>query len=157
MANTISTNVKLTIQKPLAEVFAAALTPAPFFVAKASGPLEKGKTVIWQFPEFPMEIPIAVKDVVPNTLVRFEWGPKPDAQTICEFAFGKPQDFNPEAKSAVESTTISITESGWPDDEKGREASRGNTMGWTHMACSLKAYLEHGVNLRNGAFLHMKF
>ncbi len=45
----------------------------------------------------------------------------------------------------------------WPDNEKGREGSYGNTMGWTHMPCSLKAWLEHGVNLRDGAFLHCKF
>ncbi len=53
--------------------------------------------------------------------------------------------------------TISITESGWPDNAKGRKAAIGNTMGWTHMACSLKAYLEYGVNLRKGAFHHYKF
>ena len=32
----------------------------------------------------------------------------------------------------------------------GEETSYGNAGGWMHMMCSLKAYLEYGINLRAG-------
>jgi len=51
-------------------------------------------------------------------------------------------------------TTVYVTESGWPEAES--EASYRNCMGWMHMICSLKAYLEYGVNLRKDAFIHMQ-
>ena len=32
------------------------------------------------------------------------------------------------------------------------KASYGNCQGWMQMLCALKAYLEHGINLREGMF-----
>jgi uncharacterized protein YndB with AHSA1/START domain len=49
-------------------------------------------------------------------------------------------------------TLVTITESGWKDTPKGRESSYGNCGGWTQMLCSLKAWLEYGINLRKGAY-----
>ena len=157
MERTISTQIQLTILKPVEEVFNAAAQPVPFFVQETSGPLVEGKTIEWKFPEFPMVIPVRVRKVEPYKLIRFEWDSSFGKPNTCEFAFGRPQDENPGAKPAGPATTLSIRESGWPDDAKGQEAARRNTMGWMHMACALKAYLEYGVNLRQGSFLHMKF
>ncbi len=53
---------------------------------------------------------------------------------------------------SADETLVSIVESGWWDTEKGREDSYLNCYGWTHLACCLKAYLEHGINLRAGSF-----
>jgi hypothetical protein len=50
------------------------------------------------------------------------------------------------------STMVSITESGWKQDEKGLESSYGNCSGWAHMSCCLKAFVEYGINLRKGSF-----
>jgi uncharacterized protein YndB with AHSA1/START domain len=152
----ISTQIQLTILKPVQNVFAAAALPIPFFVAKASGPLKQGQTIHWTFPEFSTAIPIKVLKVVPNRLIRFQWQGL-NGQNTCEFTFAKPTTHNPKAKVKGNAVTLSIRESGWPDTEKGRKMAQGNTMGWTHMACALKAYLEYGVNLRKGAFLHYKF
>jgi len=156
MVPKISTRIQLTILKPVKTVFAAALKPIPFFVAQATAPLKEGKTIQWTFPEFSTPIDIKVLKVIPNRLIRFQWGGLIGLNT-CEFAFASPKTHNPKAKVKGSAVTLTITESGWPDNKKGRKAANGNTMGWTHMACSLKAYLEYGVNLRKGAFPHYKF
>src|SRR4051812_8204176 len=145
----ITVNVELSIRKPLKKVFEAVLIPAPFFIKKASAPMKEKTEVTWEFPEFAGGFSVRVRKVVPGKLIRFEWPRgKGSEMNAVEFRF-KP--FSPSV------TTVFISESGWPEGKKGREASLRNCMGWTHMACSLKAYLEYGVNLRKDAFVHMKF
>ena len=145
----ITVKVEISIGKPIKGVFEAVLNPVPYFVNKTSGSLKEGAEVIWEFAELPKGFPIRVRKVVPNTLIQFEWprGAGKEMNTV-ELNL-KP--FNEHV------TTIFISESGWPDTEQWREASYRNCMGWMHMACSLKAYLEHGINLRKGSFVHMKF
>jgi hypothetical protein len=36
--------------------------------------------------------------------------------------------------------------------EGGLRASYGNCQGWTQMLCALKAWLEFGINLREGMY-----
>jgi uncharacterized protein YndB with AHSA1/START domain len=146
---TITVKVELSISKPLGPVFEAVLKPAPFFIKKASGPMKEGAKIDWEFEEVPQGFSIQVRKIVPNELIRFEW-PRGEGGEMNRVEFS----FKP---FSSEVTTVYISESGWPEDEKGREASYRNCMGWTHMACSLKAYLEYGVNLRKGSFVHMKF
>jgi uncharacterized protein YndB with AHSA1/START domain len=45
-------------------------------------------------------------------------------------------------------TMLSISELGWIDSEGGISGPYDNCEGWTHMATCLKAYLEHGIDLR---------
>ena len=49
-------------------------------------------------------------------------------------------------------TRVSISESGWRDNAKAQKASYGNCEGWTGMLCAMKAYVEHGINLRDGFY-----
>ena len=49
-------------------------------------------------------------------------------------------------------TLVEIAEEGWRQTEGALQASYGNCQGWSQMLCALKAWLEHGVNLREGAF-----
>lgn len=146
---TITVKVELSIGKSVTEVFKAVLNPVPYFVRKTSGPIKTGAEVLWEFAELANPFPIYVHSVVPNKLIQFKWprGQGTDRNWV-EF------NFKPFSESV---TTVFISESGWPDIEKWREPSYRNCMGWTHMACSLKAYLEHGINLRTGSFVHMKF
>src|SRR4051812_3770278 len=69
--------VQTKIQKPVAEVFDAVHNPSKiaqyFATAGASAPLDPGTTVIWQFADFPGEVPVRVKEVVTNQLIAFEW------------------------------------------------------------------------------------
>jgi uncharacterized protein YndB with AHSA1/START domain len=45
-------------------------------------------------------------------------------------------------------TKMSISEQGWKTDTEGLQGSHDNCSGWTHMAMCLKAWLEHGIDLR---------
>ena len=145
----ISVKTEISVAKPVKDVFEAVLTPIPYFIRKTSGPIQAGAEVRWEFEEVPKEFSIRVLKVVPNKLIQFEW-PRGEGKEMNLVEF----KFNPFREKV---TTVFISESGWPEDEKGRKASYRNCMGWTHMACSLKAYLEYGINLRKGSFVHMKF
>lgn len=143
--------VHIKIQKPVSEVFDAVYNPKKlssyFTTGGASGPLDEGKTVTWDFADFPGAFPVHVKQVIPNQLIVLEWqaagSEKDPYNTKVEMRF-EPLENN--------STMVSITESGWKQDEKGLESSYGNCFGWTHMSCCLKAFLEYGINLRKGSF-----
>ena len=45
-------------------------------------------------------------------------------------------------------TMLAISESGWKTDADGLKGSHDNCSGWTHMAMCLKAWIEHGIDLR---------
>ena len=49
-------------------------------------------------------------------------------------------------------TLVEIAEEGWREDQSALEASYGNCQGWSQMLCALKAWLEHGLNLRAGMY-----
>ena len=146
---TITVKVELSIGKPIKKVFAAVLNPVPFFLKKASGPMKTGEEIVWEFAELPKGFSIHVCKVVPNKMIQFEW-PRGQGKemNVVEFSF---KSFN------KNTTTVFISETGWPQTEKCRQMSYRNCQGWMHMACSLKAYLEYGINLRKGSFIHMKF
>lgn len=139
--------VQAKIQKPVSEVFDGVYNPKKlngYFTKTASGPMEEGSTVMWEFPEFPGEFPVLVKKVVPNELIVFEWKAQDgDYNTHVEIAF-EPLDPN--------STLVKITESGWKENQKGLDSSYSNCQGWMNMASCLKAFLEYGINLRKGFF-----
>ncbi len=147
--DTITVNVELSIGKPAKEVFEAVLNPVPYFIKKASGPMKEDVKVVWEFEELPKGFPIHVRRIIPNTLIQFEW-PRGEAPEMNSVEF----NFEPFSKTI---TTVFISESGWPGTDTWRKASYRNCQGWMHMACSLKAYLEYGINLRKGSFVHMKF
>ena len=144
--------VKFTVNskvgKPIAEVFDAVYNPDTlrryFTTGGASAPLDEGKTVKWEFADHPGAFDIWVKQVVPGKLIVFEWPAEEGGyNTRVEIAF--------EAVDA-KTTLVRITESGWKDTPKGRKSSYNNCQGWTQMLCCLKAWVEHGINLREGAY-----
>jgi uncharacterized protein YndB with AHSA1/START domain len=49
-------------------------------------------------------------------------------------------------------TLVEIEERGWRETKAGLQASYGNCMGWSQMLAALKAWKEHGINLREGAY-----
>ncbi|TIL81636.1 MAG: ATPase, partial [Mesorhizobium sp.] len=49
-------------------------------------------------------------------------------------------------------TFVTIAESGWREDEAGHESSYGNCEGWSQMLACMKAYVEYGINLREGFY-----
>lgn len=143
--------VQAKINKPRHDVFDAVYNPkqlsAYFTTAGASGPLVEGSTVIWQFADYPGEILVKVTKVTPDERIVFTWAADDSEagryQTVVEMTF--------EALTPT-STLVKISESGWRETPKGLKASYSNCHGWTQMTCCLKAYLEHGINLRDGFY-----
>jgi len=137
--------VQLKIRKPAAEVFDAVVNPerlSRYFVQAASGPLAEGATVKWRFAEVPGEHDVVVRQVVKDERIVFESSAQSgDYATRVEMVF-TPLDH--------QNTMVQISESGFREDPAGIEESYGNAGGWMHMMCSLKAYLEYGINLRAG-------
>lgn len=139
--------VQLKIRKPVAEVFDAVIDPTKitgYFVSQASGPLAAGSAVVWKFPEFDMLIDVAVREVVRNERVVFEWaaaGSDGAYNTTVTIAF-VPLD--------ADNTMVQISEAGWRGGEASSPFSHGNAGGWMFFIAALKAYLEYGINLRAG-------
>lgn len=140
------------IQKPVEQVFDAIYNPNKitqyFATESASAPLNEGTTVIWRFADYPGNVPVSVKKVVPNELIVLEWETMEggyDTQVVMKF----------ESLSAEE-TLVSISEGNWKENQKGLDSSYGNCYGWMQMACCLKAYLQYGINLREGFFHNPK-
>ena len=49
-------------------------------------------------------------------------------------------------------TFVTIAEEGWRETETGRKRSYINCEGWSQMLACMKAYVEHGINLRDGYY-----
>ena len=141
--------VHTKIQKPVAEVFDAVRNPDHlsryFTTGGASAPLSEGTKVIWRFADYPGDVEVEVRKVVPNELIVFEWaaGEGADYNTRTEMKF---EQVDPE------STLVSITEGTWKETQEDLAKSYGNCQGWSQMSSALKAYLEYGINLRKGAY-----
>jgi uncharacterized protein YndB with AHSA1/START domain len=140
--------VQTKIQRPLSEVFDGVYNPDKitryFATESASGPLDEGAKVIWRFADYPGDVPLVVKKVIPNQLIAFEWASGEGGyNTQVELTF-EPID--------AQSTLVTITEGTWHETQKGLDSSYGNCYGWMNMSCCLKAFLEYGINLRKGFF-----
>ncbi len=141
------------IAKPVAEVFEAVVDPAKlsryFTTGGAKGRMETGATVMWSFHDFPGEFPVRIVDVVQNEKVVFQWeaneGPEagPPYDTTVTMQFEPLEDGR---------TLVTIAEEGWRETPAGLKASYGNCEGWMQALCAMKAWLEHGINLREGMF-----
>ncbi len=136
------------IQRPVRQVFDAVYNPKKltkyFTTRSASGPMDAGTTVMWDFADFPGAFPVHIKKTVRNKQIVFEW---------------KAQDGNYNTRVQMDfqslgprNTKVLVSESGWKKTPKGQASSYGNCMGWMHMITCLKAYLEYGITLRKGAF-----
>jgi uncharacterized protein YndB with AHSA1/START domain len=136
--------VSLKIRKPVAEVYDAVVDSkklSGYFVETSTAPLIQGTTVKWKFAEVPDAFDVIVREAVPNERVVLEWAGGHTYNTAVEMDF-KPIDEG--------NTTLQISEGGWRLEKDEIQLPCGNAGGWMHMLCSLKAYLEYGVNLRAG-------
>ena len=148
---TLAFQVSGRIDRPVHEVFEAVADPdqlSQYFTTNgAKGRLETGATVLWDFADFPGAFPVRVVDVEPDRRIVLRWdGPDEGDgayETTVKIEFEGLEDGR---------TLVSITEDGWRDTDAGRKASYGNCEGWTEMLCAMKAWLEHGINLRDGFY-----
>ena len=136
------------IGRPVAEVFDAVVNPkklSGYFttLGGASAPLVAGATVTWWG-----QVPVEVDEVVENRRIVLRWDGsgedvKPPYKTLIEMEFEPLDDGG---------TFVKIAESGWREDEAGRKQSYGNCEGWAMMLSAMKAYVEYGINLREGFY-----
>lgn len=143
--------VQMKIQKSISTVFDAVYNPdklsAYFTTGGASAPMREGAEVEWLFADNPEEppigFPISVLKTIPNKMILFRWEGAKGRYTEVEMNF---------EKTEPEETRVEISETGWRDDQSDLERSYLNCQGWTQMLCSLKAYVEYGINIREGAY-----
>jgi len=143
-------SVFIIVNRPRNEVFEAVADPAQlsayFTTGGAEGRIEAGKTVTWDFHDFPGAFPVEVKDVVPDERIVLEWkANEPGA----DYNVTVTMTFTPVEEGR---TKVEIAESGWHDTQAARKASYGNCMGWAQMLAALKMWAEHKINLREGAY-----
>lgn len=140
--------VQTRIMRPVADVFDAVMSSEKmkqYFVDGASEDLNEGATVTWRWNHYG-ENPVVVRKVVHNerielTLDSREWDKTTDEayDVLVVFEFEALDDGG---------TLLSISEEGWKTDADGLKGSHDNCGGWTRMAMCLKAWIEHGINLR---------
>jgi uncharacterized protein YndB with AHSA1/START domain len=140
--------VQAKIKKPINEVFDAVYNPKKlkeyFTTGGASGPLDDGKEVIWDFHDFPGAFPVQVKQTIMNEKIVLEWANSEGNSTRVEMGFEALDKY---------STLVTIKESGWKDQiQKSLDESYSHCMGWMQMLCCLKVYTEDGKNLREFFF-----
>ncbi|WP_142846125.1 SRPBCC domain-containing protein [Telmatospirillum sp. J64-1] len=136
------------IGRPVDEVFAAIAEPkklSSYFttVGGASAPLVKGTDVLWWG-----ETVVSVQDVVVNERIVLSWNGGTSEQgqpysTRVEITFTSLEDGG---------TLVTIAESGWEETAAGQRSAFTNCEGWTQMLCSMKGWLEYGINLREGYY-----
>ena len=143
-------NVFIIVNRPRHDVFEAVADPKQlssyFTTGGASARPEQGQTVMWDFADFPGAFPVQVTEVVSDEKIAFDWKanePGADYQIEVTFRF-----------TDVEAgrTKVEVEEAGWRSTDVAVKASYGNCMGWSQMLCALKAWVEHGINLREGAY-----
>jgi uncharacterized protein YndB with AHSA1/START domain len=157
--------VAARIARPVHEVFEAVADPAQlsgyFTTGGAEGRLETGATVTWDFHDYPGAFPVEVVEVVPDEKIVLKWdaaeGEPPNVadSNRPEMATAKYKTKVTMKFSALDDgarTLIEIAEEGWHENQGALDASYGNCQGWSQMLCALKAWLEHGINIREGMY-----
>ncbi|WP_332641580.1 SRPBCC domain-containing protein [Brevundimonas sp.] len=152
--------VSTRIARPVHEVFEAVADPAElsayFTTGGAVGRLETGAMVQWAFAEFPETFPVEVVEVVQNDRIVLRWAASEGASEVGDPAVDAgylttvTMTFQPLDDGAR--TLVRIAEDGWRQTPAGLRASYGNCMGWSQMLSALKAHVEYGINLRDGAY-----
>jgi uncharacterized protein YndB with AHSA1/START domain len=142
--------VFIFVNRPRHEVFEAVADPkelsAYFTTGGASGRLATGATVSWDFHDFPGAFPVQVTHVIEGERIVLKWkanDPGADYQVEVTMRF---------SSVGEDRTKVEVEERGWRDTEVAIKASYGNCMGWAQMLAALKMWVEHRINLREGAY-----
>lgn len=146
----LSFTVSGYVARPPAEVYEAVADPAQlsryFTTGGARGRLDAGTEVIWEFADAPGNFPVTVVEADPPRRLVIRWEGRasigPDTTTTIEF----------EPVDGGARTLVTISESAWQVSTEGAQSAFGNNAGWTGFLAALKAWIEHGINLRDGFY-----
>lgn len=134
--------IEQKINKPVREVYDAIVDSrhlSQYFVSASSGSLEQGRTVIWSFgPDG--ETDVRIKNIENNSLIEFEWRATGMLTTVTIHL----EVIDPRT------TNVKIYESEFRLNKEDFYTAADQSHGWTNMLDCLKAYLEFGVNLKEG-------
>ncbi len=148
----LSFTVSGRIARPCVEVYEAIADPAQlsqyFTTGGARGRLEPGAEVSWDFHDHPGAFPVTVLEADPPRRIVIEWA----GEGTTGAAGTTRTTFELEPIDGDARTLVTITESAWEPSPVGAEHAFGNCEGWTGMLAALKAWLEHGINLREGFY-----
>ena len=148
----LSFTISGRVARPCAEVYEAVADPDQlsryFTTGGARGRLEAGAEVTWDFADHPGAFPVSVIEAQPPRRIVIEWDG--DAATAENGRTRTVFEFEPIDDDAR--TLVTITETSWQPTAEGAHAAFGNCEGWTSMLSALKAWVEHGINLREGFY-----
>lgn len=153
--------VAARIAKPVHEVFEAVADPdrlsAYFTTGGASGRLERGETVTWDFHDFPGAFPVEVVEVVPDGRIVLRWDANEGEAPNLEGAETNDSGYKTRVTMTFTGledgrTLVEIAEEGWRPNQGALDASYGNCQGWSQMLCAMKVWLEHGIRLRQDMY-----
>lgn len=146
MTTPLTAKASIGIRKPVSEVYESIVDPElmqNYFISKSSGRMETGADLRWSFPEFEGGYPVSVKETVPDEKIIFVWDPESVVEILLE-------------KNAEDYTVVRVSETGRNSDEAGIKWAIGQTEGRANFLACMKAFLESGIRLREGAFDFMK-
>jgi uncharacterized protein YndB with AHSA1/START domain len=137
----------LQVLKPASDVFDAIIDPDKmknYFISQSTGTMKTGETLTWKFPEMDIEFPVSIGKIEKDKYISFYWdGAMDGGQTFVEMNLKAVAD---------DITFISITEKSKENNEAGIKWLKNNTEGWANFLACMKAWMEYGVHLREGAF-----
>ncbi|MBX2875215.1 MAG: SRPBCC family protein [Saprospiraceae bacterium] len=137
---TIAT-AQMFIRKPVATVFEAFIDPlitTKFWFTKSTGRLEEGKAVIWTWEMYDLDVPVQVKEIIPQQKIQIVWGEGKDLSAA-----------NWDFRAIGEEGTY-VTISNYDFIGSAEEVVKkviDSTGGFTMVLAGLKAWLEHGIEL----------
>lgn len=143
--NDVKAKSEMLIRSPRRQVFEALTRKdelCRFWLAKASGDLQPGARVAWEFMVPGAHETVQVLSFVPDERLTFRWS---DGHLV-SFSFVEP---------AVGQTRVSVEVTGFSGEDPAAQAV-GATEGFAIVLCDLKSLLETGVSggmVRDKAFL----
>lgn len=139
MLNPVTIETQMMIRKPVQQVFEAFIDPkitSKFWFSSATAKLEQGKTVEWTWEKYQVSTKVNVTKIIANELIQIQWGePNSSVDFIFE-ALGDNQTY-----IRIQNYNIPL---------QGDELIAfiiDSTGGFTTVLDSLKAYLEHDLEL----------
>jgi uncharacterized protein YndB with AHSA1/START domain len=140
------------VSRPCSEAYEAVADPEQlsryFTTGGARGRLEPGADVSWDFHDFPGRFAVTVVEADAPHRIVITW----DGEAVADGTGKTTTTFEFEPIDDGTRTLVTITESSWQPTPDGARNAFGNCEGWTGMLAAMKAWLEHGINLRDGFY-----
>jgi uncharacterized protein YndB with AHSA1/START domain len=138
----IDVKVQYAIARPVGDVFEAIVDPrkmSQYFITGSTGRLEGGAKLEWEWADVGAKCEVEVVTVEPRQKIVFVWKAAALKSKVTLL-------LEPDGAK----TKLTAIEAPFTLSAEGAARALQQTQGWTDFCCSLKAYLEHGINLRAG-------